>query len=66
MIDAQSWAIGQLAVKTGHRLSGKEIFIPAKNVARISYEDSTVFADWTMETVAPGPLPQTVGTDATA
>jgi uncharacterized protein YrrD len=44
MIDAQSWAIGQLAVKTGHRLSGHERLIPTKDVERISYEESTVFA----------------------
>jgi len=44
MIDAESWAIGQLVVKTGHRLSGKDVLIPTKQVERISYDDSTVFA----------------------
>ena len=42
-VDARSWAIGELVVKTGHRLSGKEVMIPAKDVERISYETSTVF-----------------------
>lgn len=44
MMDAGSWAIGQLVIRTGHRLSGKEILIPTKAVNRISYEESTVFA----------------------
>jgi hypothetical protein len=29
MMDDQSWAIGQLVIKTGHRLSGNEPQIPA-------------------------------------
>ena len=55
MMDAESWAIGQLAVKTGHRLSGNEVLIPAKAVNRISYEDSTVFLNCTGEAVEQGP-----------
>ena len=51
MIDAQSWAIGQLVVKTGHRLSGREVLIPTKQIERISYEESTVFANVSKETV---------------
>lgn len=51
MMDAQSWAIGQLVVKTGHRLSGKESLIPTKLVDRISYDQSTVFANLTGEAV---------------
>jgi hypothetical protein len=47
MMDAQSWAISQLVIKTGHRLSGKEILIPIKCVDRISYDESTVFATLT-------------------
>ncbi|MDB6112945.1 MAG: hypothetical protein JWR69_4695 [Pedosphaera sp.] len=43
MIDAQSWAIGQLVVKTGHRFSGKDVLVATKEVDRISYEESTVF-----------------------
>jgi len=44
MIDTRSWAIGQLVVKIGHRLSGKEILIPTKRIDRISYDESMVFA----------------------
>jgi hypothetical protein len=53
MMDAASWAIGELVVKTGHRLSGANALIVTKNVARISYEESTVFATLTPEAVAP-------------
>ena len=52
MMDAASWAIGQLVIKTGHRFSGKEVLIETKNVSRISYDESTVFATLT---VAPTP-----------
>jgi hypothetical protein len=55
MMDAQSWAIGQLVVKTGHRLSGKEVLIEMKNVSRINREESTVFADLPAEAVAKSP-----------
>jgi len=51
MMDAQSWAICQLIIKTGHRFSGKEVRIPTSKVERISYEESTVFVSWTMEAV---------------
>jgi hypothetical protein len=44
MMDAALWAIGQFVVKTGHRLTGQEVLIPTKDVSRISYEESTVFA----------------------
>ena len=55
MMDAQSWAIGQLVIKTGHRFSGKEVLIPTKDVDRISYEESTVFANLTREAVGQSP-----------
>jgi uncharacterized protein YrrD len=55
MIDAQSWAIGQLVIKTGHRFTGKEVLIPTKLVERISYPDSTVFANLTKEAVENSP-----------
>ena len=51
MMEPQSWAIDQLVIKTGHRLSGKEVLLPTKKVERISYDESTVFADLT---AAPG------------
>jgi PRC-barrel domain len=55
MIDAQSWAIGQLVIRTGHRLSGKEVLIETKNVDRISYDESTVFVNLTTEAVEQSP-----------
>jgi uncharacterized protein (DUF2249 family) len=55
MMDDQSWAIGQLVIKTGHRLSGKEVLILTKNVGRISYEESTVFVNLTREAVEQSP-----------
>ena len=58
MMDAGSWAIGQLVVKTGHRLSGKEMLVEMKNVSRISYEESTVFADLTGGAIKQNPVPK--------
>jgi hypothetical protein len=55
MMDAQSWTIGQLVIKTGHRFSGKEVLIPIKNVDRISYSDSKVFVNLTIEAVERSP-----------
>ena len=55
MMDAESWTIGQLVVKTGHRLSGKDMLIPTRQVQRISYVDSTVFAHASVE--AAGQIP---------
>jgi sporulation protein YlmC with PRC-barrel domain len=51
MMDAQSWAIRQLVIKTGNWLSGKEVWIPVSHVKRISYEKSTVFVNLKMEAV---------------
>jgi len=51
MMDAQSWAIRQLVIKTGHRLSGGEVQIPTSKVDRISYEKSTVFVNLTTKSV---------------
>jgi len=58
MMDVQSWAIRQLVIKTGHRLSGKEVQIPRSQVDRISYEESTVFVNLTSEAVEQNPAPQ--------
>jgi hypothetical protein len=57
MMDAQSWAIGQLVIKTGHRLFGRELLIPTKYVDRISYEESTVSASLTKHDVEQSPAP---------
>lgn len=56
MMDAASWAIGQLVVRTGHRLSGKEVLIETKHVERISYDESKVFADLTGDAVERSPV----------
>ena len=56
MMDAQSWAIRQLVIKTGHRFSGKEVRIPTRAVDRISYPDSKVFVNLTREAVEQSPV----------
>jgi sporulation protein YlmC with PRC-barrel domain len=38
MMDDKSWAIQQLVIKTGHRVSGREVQIPTSKVDRISYD----------------------------
>jgi hypothetical protein len=45
MMDAQTWEIGQLAVKIGHPLSGKQTLIPTKQIDRISFPESTIFVN---------------------
>jgi hypothetical protein len=55
MMDDENWAIGQLVIKTGHRLSGNEVRIPSSKVDRISYEESTVFVNLTSEAVEQSP-----------
>jgi hypothetical protein len=55
LMDDQSWAIGKLVIKTGHRLSGKEVQIPTSQVERISYEESTVFVNLTGQAVEQSP-----------
>ena len=47
MMDDESWAIRQLVIRIGHRLSGTDVQIPASVVDRISYEESTVFVKLT-------------------
>ena len=55
MMDDQTWSIGQLVVKTGHRFTGKEVQLPVSQVERISYEESTVFVNLTKEAVEQSP-----------
>ena len=55
LMDDRSWAISQLIVKTGHRLSGNEVLIATKDVERISYDESTVFVNLTKEAVEQSP-----------
>lgn len=55
MVDCDSWAMSHLVVRTGHRLSGKEVLIPTAKVERISYEESTIFAGLTGEAAEQSP-----------
>jgi sporulation protein YlmC with PRC-barrel domain len=54
MMDDQSWRIDQIVVRTGHRLSGKEVLIPVNTVNRISYDESTVYVNLTKREVEQG------------
>lgn len=55
MVNPKNWAIPQLAVKIGHRFSGKEVLIPTSAVTRISYDDSAVFVNLTSDAVERSP-----------
>jgi hypothetical protein len=55
MMDSETWAIRELTIKIGHRFSGKEVRIPASNVNRISYDESTVFVNLTTQAVEKSP-----------
>ena len=54
MMDPQSWAIRQLVIKIGHRFTGKEVEMPVSKVDRISYAESAVCVNLTMEAVEQG------------
>ena len=60
MMDDKSWAIHELVIKTGHRFSGKEVLIPVSKVARISFDESTVFVNLTREAIEQSPEPNRV------
>ena len=55
MLDSQSWVIGKLVIKIGHRFTGKEVQIPMRQVDRISYEESAVFVSLTREAIEQSP-----------
>jgi len=55
LMDARNWAIRQLVVKIGHRLSGSEVQIPTSQVDRVSYEESTVFVNLTSKAIEQSP-----------
>jgi hypothetical protein len=42
-------------IKTGHRLSGKEVQIPSSKVDRISWDESTVLVNSTKEAILQAP-----------
>ena len=60
VMDDTNWAIGELVIRTGHRLSGREVAIPTARVARISWEESTVHTDMTREMIEGSPVHQPV------
>jgi sporulation protein YlmC with PRC-barrel domain len=49
MVDGKNWAIHELVVETGHWYGGKTILLLSKNISRISYDNSTVFVNLTMD-----------------
>ena len=55
MMDDKRWAIRHLVVETGHWYSNKEIAISPKHIDRISYEESKVFVNVSMETILEAP-----------
>jgi sporulation protein YlmC with PRC-barrel domain len=66
MMDARSWAIRQLVIKTGHRFAGNEVQMPVRNVDRISFVDSTVFVNLTKEAVEQSPAHHLLPVDVVA
>jgi hypothetical protein len=66
MMDVQSWAIRQLVIKTGHRISGKEVQIPSSKVDRISWDESKVFVNLTQAAILQAPDGDNVPVGATS
>jgi sporulation protein YlmC with PRC-barrel domain len=60
VMDDKNWAISELVIRTGHRLSGREVSIPTARVDRISWEESTVHLDMTREMIEVSPVHQLV------
>ena len=55
IIDDKSWTIRHLLVETGHWFAGKEIVISPKHIDRISYEESKVFVNVSLEAIKDAP-----------
>lgn len=51
MVDGVNWKIHELAVESGHWYAGKTIFLLPADIIRISYDDSSVFVNLTMEAI---------------
>jgi hypothetical protein len=47
LIDGRTWALRKIVVASGHWFCGNEIRIPTGKIARISYNESTVYVDST-------------------
>ena len=55
MMNPRTWAIEQLVVKTGHRLSGREVLVSTSLVERISYDESAIFLRLTRDRIEHSP-----------
>jgi hypothetical protein len=64
MMDARSWAIRRLVIKTGYLLSSREVELLTGKVDRISYDESTVFVNVTGKIVERSPLHHVVSDEA--
>lgn len=51
MIDDHSWLVREIAVESGHWYAGKTIYLLTESIIRISYTDSSVFVNLTMEDI---------------
>ena len=51
MVDDKTWALGELVVDVSHWFSKTEILITVDKIQRISYEDSTVYVNLTMDEI---------------
>lgn len=49
ILDGASWAIRELTVETGHWYAGKTIRMLPTDITRISYEESSVFVNLSLE-----------------
>jgi hypothetical protein len=58
LMDAKSWAVTYLVVKTGHRLTGKETRIPMGQLGRISRVEFTIHVNLSKETLERSPAHQ--------
>ena len=55
LVDAHSWAIRQLVVRTGFLLTRHEVQVPTATVNRISYEESTMFTSLSKKAIEHSP-----------
>lgn len=55
VMDEQSWEIRKLIVDTGNWFSGKEIAITPAQIERISYHESRIFVNVTMDAIREAP-----------
>ncbi len=51
MLDGKDWTICKVVVEAGHWYAGKTILLLPKNISRISYDESTVFVNLSIEEI---------------